>query len=122
MRNGTLAADGYQLALFLPFVYLEAWTDMSFLFYLIAVFGFSLLLLLRGYDVESRMRVNLGTFLFLLSCFFAYAKLTWGFLDRSLFFLVGGLLLFGLSWFLNQRRKRWLAQQAQAVKGGDGDE
>ncbi|MNL89126.1 hypothetical protein D3C87_2192590 [compost metagenome] len=45
----------------------------------------------------------------------AYGKLTWDFMDKSLFFIIGGLLLLVLSWFLNRRNKKFLAE----AKGGN---
>ena len=36
-------------------------------------------------------------------------KLTWGFIDQSLFFLLGGGLLLGLSWYLRRRNAQTLA-------------
>lgn len=71
--------------------------------YLVTLFMFSLFTLLLGAKQGARARRNAGTAAFLISTAAAYFKLTWGFLDKSVFFLLGGALLLGLSWFLNRR-------------------
>ena len=73
--------------------------------YLAALFLFALATLLLGYREESRLRINAGTVAFLLATMAAYFKLTWGFLDKSAFFLLGGVLLLGLGWLLNRRKR-----------------
>ena len=60
---------------------------------MIALFVFSLQLLWRGYAEEWRAKINWGTVLFLLSTLVAYGKLTWDFMDKSLFFILGGVLM-----------------------------
>jgi len=47
--------------------------------------------------------------LFVAATMVAYFKLTWGFIDQSLFFLLGGGLLLGLSWYLRRRNAQTLA-------------
>jgi LPXTG-motif cell wall-anchored protein len=44
----------------------------------------------------------------------AYIKLTWNFMDKSLFFIIGGILLLGLSWLLNRRRNKFFDQAKEA--------
>ncbi|WP_166245323.1 DUF2157 domain-containing protein [Paenibacillus turpanensis] len=92
-----------QWMLFLPLVYLPV--PAISIVYLIIIFVFSLYVLVQGYAEENRRSVNIGTVLFLVSTMIAYFKLTWGFLDKSLFFITGGLLLLLLSWLLNRKRK-----------------
>ena len=60
-----------------------------------------------GQDAE---RLTLGTVLFIVATMTAFFKLTWAFLDKSLFFLLGGILLLGLSWLLRRRNARLLAK------------
>ncbi len=62
-----------------------------------------------GQDAEQ---LTLGTVLFIIATMTAFFKLTWAFLDKSLFFLLGGLLLLGLSWFLRRRNARLLKTTA----------
>jgi LPXTG-motif cell wall-anchored protein len=40
----------------------------------------------------------------------AYGKLTWSFMDKSMFFIIGGVLLLALSWVLNRRKNRFLTK------------
>jgi uncharacterized membrane protein len=106
-QQGRLTS-GFEWLLLLPYFYTAE--AASFL-YLLALCFFSLCVLWRGYAEETRFKVNLGTVLFLFSVLLAYVKLAWGFMDKSLFFLVGGILLLGLSWYLNRRRRRFLAEE-----------
>jgi len=88
-----------------PFFYLAEGSD---LLTLLSLFIFSLYLLWRGYIEEWRLKINLATLLFLVSTMTAYGKLAWDFMDKSLFFILGGILLLGLSWFLNRRKQQVL--------------
>lgn len=76
--------------------------------YLILLFIYALFVLLDGYRVQNRVRVNIGTLLFLFITLLSYMKLTRDFMDKSLMFITGGCILFGLSWLLNRRRKQML--------------
>ncbi|QYR20440.1 DUF2157 domain-containing protein [Paenibacillus sp. sptzw28] len=98
------SAPDWMLAL--PFFYLTSGMDVV---YLIILSLFSLYLLWRGYAEEWRLKINLGTLLFLCSTMAAYFKLTWGFMDKSVFFILGGIMLLALSWFLNRRKQKFLA-------------
>ena len=70
-----------------------------------------------GQDAE---RLTLGTVLFIVATMTAFFKLTWAFLDKSLFFLLGGVLLLALSWFLRRRNARLLARAAPPAASADG--
>ncbi|WP_161599549.1 DUF2157 domain-containing protein [Hymenobacter nivis] len=65
--------------------------------------------LVRAHRAGSADQLTLGTVLFVGATMVAYFKLTWAFLDKSLFFLLGGVLLLGLSWYLRRRNARVLA-------------
>ncbi|RSK37382.1 DUF2157 domain-containing protein [Hymenobacter metallilatus] len=73
---------------------------------LLVLYAYSGAVLLRAHQEQNQDRVTLSTVLFILTTAVAYFKLTWGFMDKSLFFLLGGLLLFGLSWLLRRRAAR----------------
>lgn len=103
LRNGR-ASSAFEWILLAPFVYLPSGVDVL---YLLALFFFSLYVLWRGYAEEWRFKINFGTVLFICSTMVAYGKLTWDFMDKSLFFILGGCILIGLSWFLNRRKKRF---------------
>jgi uncharacterized membrane protein len=101
----------FEWILVAPFVYLPSGISVL---YLLALFFFSLYVLWRGYMELWRFKINFGTLLFICSTMVAYGKLTWDFMDKSMFFILGGLLLLGLSWILNRRKKHFLDE----VKGG----
>ncbi|WP_062512881.1 DUF2157 domain-containing protein [Halobacillus sp. KGW1] len=69
------------------------------------LFIYALLWLISGYRQEVSRWVNKGTAAFLIATLVAYFQLAWNFLDRSLFFFLGGLLLFALSFFLEKKRR-----------------
>lgn len=109
------AASAYSIAdwlLFLPVFLIGSGIDWM---YLILLFVYSLFILLDGYREQNRTRVNAGTLMFLFVALLAYFKLAWDFMDKSIMFITGGVLLFVLSWFLNRRRK-------QLFNGEGGDE
>lgn len=76
---------------------------------LVVLYAYSGSVLWRAHQEQNSDRVTLGTVLFIVTTAVAYFKLTWGFMDKSLFFLLGGLLLFGLSWLLRRRAARTFA-------------
>lgn len=73
--------------------------------YLIALAIFSIYLLFYGYHLQHKRYAHAGTIGFIIVVLFAYTKLTWAFMDKSLFFVSAGLLLLGLSWLLYKRNK-----------------
>ncbi|MFD0678716.1 MULTISPECIES: DUF2157 domain-containing protein [unclassified Paenibacillus] len=105
-------SSSFEWILVVPFAYLPSGAA---LLYLLALFFFSFYVLWRGYIEEWRFKINFGTVLFICTTMVAYGKLTWAFMDKSLFFIIGGLLLLVLSWFLNRRKKRFFEEG----KGGD---
>ncbi|MBP1156508.1 MULTISPECIES: DUF2157 domain-containing protein [unclassified Paenibacillus] len=104
MKNGR-ASSAFECILFVPFLYIPSGIEVL---YLLSLFFFSLYVLWRGYTEEWRFKINFGTMLFICSTLVAYGKLTWDFMDKSLFFMIGGIILLGLSWFLNRRKKQVL--------------
>ena len=66
----------------------------------------------RDQDAEQ---LTVGAVLFVAATAVAYFKLTWGFMDKSLFFLLGGGLLLALSWYLRRRNAQVLAATPVAV-------
>ncbi|WP_308638636.1 DUF2157 domain-containing protein [Paenibacillus silvisoli] len=94
----------------LPFFYMPHGADAA---YLLVLFAFSLYLLWRGYAEEWAVKINLGTLLFLTSTMAAYGKLAWDFMDKSVFFILGGVILLSLSWFLNRRKKQFLTEHRE---------
>jgi uncharacterized membrane protein len=66
-------------------------------------------MLVRAHRSGEAEQLTLGTVLFVVATMVAYFKLTWAFLDKSLFFLIGGVLLLSLSWYLRRRNAQRLA-------------
>lgn len=99
------------LILFLPVVFLPH----AYVLSLIILFVFSLLWLYVGYQKEEHEKILLGTIAFLLSTMTVYIQYAWDALNKSLFFFIGGLLLFLIS-FIIERQRRIMVKQH---KGGD---
>jgi uncharacterized membrane protein len=99
-RNTMDLADGL---LFLPLFYIGYAVEVIYLFVL---FGYSICLLLIGYQKHQTDKATIGTALFLISAFVGYVQLAWDFMPKSLFFLIGGIILFMLSWFLEKNRRK----------------
>jgi uncharacterized membrane protein len=95
-------SSAYEWILMVPFIYLHSGIAVL---YLLSLFFFSFYVLWRGYIEQWRFKINFGTVLFICTTMVAYIKLTWDFMDKSLFFILGGLILLLLSWFLNRRKK-----------------
>lgn len=94
------------LILFLPVIYI---LDTSVLT-LIILFTFSLTWLFIGYRLESNEHIVVGTISFLFSTFTAYIQYAWDTMNKSLFFLIGGALLFILSALLERQRRSIIGQ------------
>ncbi len=75
---------------------------------LLVLYAYAGLVLWAGYREQWRIKVNVGTLLFIIATTAAYFRLTWAFLDKSLFFLLGGALLLSLSWWLRRQGERAL--------------
>jgi uncharacterized membrane protein len=90
----------WELFLYLPFFTLP----YSSLFYLIGLFILSSYLIWHGDRLEHKEQTQLGIAGFLLSTLFGYFQYAWDFMDKSLFFLVGGVLLFFIHLSLRKRK------------------
>jgi uncharacterized membrane protein len=88
--------------MFLPVFYIGTGVDY---FYLLILFVYSICLLYIGYREELTEKATFGTILFLIAAFVGYIQLAWDFMPKSLFFLIGGAILFVLSWVLEKRRR-----------------
>lgn len=98
------------LILYLPLVYISS----SVILTLVSLFAFSLMWLVIGFKKESNEQIIVGTIAFLLSTFTAYIQYAWEMMDKSLFFLIGGFLLFVLSFILEKQRRSVISKN-----GGD---
>ncbi|OZM56779.1 hypothetical protein CIB95_11210 [Lottiidibacillus patelloidae] len=97
----------YQLILFLAFV-IPIMGENVFqheIFYVIYLFIFSIMYLLQGFKLEDNHTINIGTFLFIFTTLSAYLNLAWEFMHKSLLFLTGGIIIVGLHYFLQKKKK-----------------
>jgi uncharacterized membrane protein len=99
--------------LFLPLFYLPP-GPLVIILQLLVLYAFAGAVLWAGYRGQWRAEVNAGTVLFILASALAYFRLTWDFLDKSVFFIGGGVLLLALSWWLRRRNERILTQAPTA--------
>jgi len=113
-KRGRLAGATDWLLL-LPGFYLPGGLPLA-IAALVVLYAYTGTLLWRAHQEQNPDRVTLGTVLFILTTAVAYFKLTWGFMDKSLFFLLGGILLLGLSWYLQRRAARTLAASESTDK------
>ncbi|WP_416730642.1 DUF2157 domain-containing protein [Fictibacillus sp. JL2B1089] len=109
-RQANLYMHAWELLIFIPFFYLVKVTDPLIvgIVYLIIMFVYSGFKLAEGYRNESRSQINFGIVLFLLVCLMGYFNLAWSFMPKSIFFLLGGILLFILNAFLQRKKKQIL--------------
>lgn len=105
-KQTELAVDIIPAAAFV-FVYLTGWEPVS-VFVIIALFLFSIGMVLGGERMRDIARINAGAVLFGVTCLVGYVNFAWDFLDKSLFFLLGGILLMALSFFLERQRRKWV--------------
>ncbi|MCB2378389.1 DUF2157 domain-containing protein [Hymenobacter sp. BT635] len=106
-RRGRLGSATDWLLL-LPGFYLHGGLALA-IATLVVLYAYSGSVLWRAHQENNADRVTLGTVLFILTTMVAYFKLTWAFMDKSLFFLLGGALLLGLSWYLRRRNVQALS-------------
>ncbi|TGE27536.1 DUF2157 domain-containing protein [Hymenobacter metallicola] len=78
---------------------------------LVVLYAYSGTVLWRAHQENNADRVTLGTVLFIVTTMVAYFKLTWAFMDKSLFFLLGGALLLSLSWYLRRKNAQSLSSK-----------
>ncbi len=105
-KQTELAVDIIPAAAFV-FVYLTGWEPVS-VFVIIGLFLFSIGMVLGGERMRDIARINAGAVLFGLTCLVGYVNFAWNFLDKSLSFLLGGILLLALSFFLERQRRKWV--------------
>ncbi|MDO7875211.1 DUF2157 domain-containing protein [Hymenobacter sp. ASUV-10] len=114
-RQGRLASLPDWLLL-LPGFYLPGGLPLAVatLVVLYCYAGAVLLRAQRATDGSGPEQLTLGAVLFVVATMVAYFRLTWAFLDKSLFFLLGGVLLLSLSWYLRRRNAQALANTPPA--------
>ena len=74
-----------------------------------------ILLIAEGYRRDDRFVVNLGFLAFALTILRLYFDTFWLLFDRSLFFMVGGLLVIALGWLLERKRRHLIDDLREAT-------
>ena len=69
----------------------------------------------EGYRRDDRFVVNLGFLTFALTILRLYFDTFWLLFDRSLFFMVGGLLGIALGWGLERKRRNLIGDLREAA-------
>ncbi|UFJ43052.1 DUF2157 domain-containing protein [Brevibacillus humidisoli] len=77
---------------------------------ILALYGLSIAMVLGGEKRHDVQRINAGAVMFGVTSFVAYVNFAWDFMDKSLFFLIGGAFLLALSFALERQRRRWVKQ------------
>lgn len=86
-----------------------SWISPSVLM-IVALFLFSIGVVTGGERTRDVSRINWGAAFFGLTCLAGYVNFAWEFLDKSLFFLIGGVLLLGVSFVLERQRRKWVSE------------
>jgi uncharacterized membrane protein len=108
-RRRALMTDAIPYATFILFYMLApvVWLDRAVLL-IVGMFAFSIAMVLGGERMRDVGRINLGAVFFGISCFVGYINFAWDFMDKSLFFLVGGALMLMISILLERKRRKWV--------------
>ncbi len=101
--------------LFLPPDYL-AMTVLYVAFNLV-VFGGLVWLIVAGYQAGDRFQVNAAFVFFALGMLALYFDRFWTLMDRSIFFMAGGALLFGGGYVLERQRRRLMGGMDRPAAG-----
>ncbi len=98
------------VALALIFFYFPSETSIYVLLFNLVLAGFILLLLYAGYQREDMKLVNMGMFWLSVFIVVKYFDWFWSLLPRSLFFIVGGLVLV-LGGIALEKKRRQIKQE-----------
>lgn len=79
------------------------------------LFGGTVGLIVLGIQRRTAWVVNLGLIIFVIHVLTRYFDLFFSAMNKSVFFMVGGVLLLGGGWLLERNRRRWVGGM-----GGDG--
>src|SRR5699024_1838091 len=90
------------LILFIPIFAMTGANIIAF----ILLFVFALGWIIIGYQKEDYIQIQTGTVYFLLATLTVYIQFAWDELNKSLFFLIGGILLFFISFMIDRQRKK----------------
>lgn len=90
------------LLIFIPFVFTE---NPTFII-IICLFIVSIYWVIHVYRHVRTKQIPLSMTIFLISTFTAYIQFGWDSMNRSLFFIIGGIILFGISFFFEHQRRK----------------
>lgn len=90
------------LLLFVPLFFLPH----AHLYIIVSLFLYSIYWLIYGFQKDASNKIMLGMFSFLISIFTVIVQFAWETINKSLFFLVAGLILFAISILLERKRRR----------------
>ncbi len=102
------------MAVLLPDMLMEAPRMVVFN---LLLFGGSVGLVIVGIQKRLELLINLGVVAFLIHLITRYFDLFFTAMNKSLFFVLGGILLLAGGWFLERNRRRWVGDWG----GGEGD-
>lgn len=97
--------DKYELIsliLFIPFIVLP----YAYLYIIVSMFVFSIYWLIYAFQKRDNNKMMLGIFSFLLSTFTVIVQFAWETINKSLFFLIAGIILFIISILYERRRRK----------------
>lgn len=103
--------EAIDFILFLPFFFLP----YNYIFIIVTMFIFSVCWLVIGFQRNIHEKIIIGIVGFLISTLTVYVQFAWETLNRSLFFLIGGVLLFIIS-FLLERKRRTSSKKGDDVR------
>jgi uncharacterized membrane protein len=102
-------------ALALLFFYFPADSNIYVILFNLALAGIIFVLLQQGYKRRDIEVVNIGLGFFVILLISRYFDFFWGLLDRSLFFIIGGIVLLLGGIALERKRKQIKAQFTASV-------
>ena len=108
--NGILVLTGLLFGLALVSGHYPGHEKSIMIAFDIIYLAFLTLLLYTGYSKENMGTINTAILWFIPFLFARYFDLFWGLLPRSLFFIIGGLVLLGLSAVLERKRRELKAR------------
>ncbi|WP_147545686.1 DUF2157 domain-containing protein [Rubeoparvulum massiliense] len=82
-------------------------------FYILMLYIASFYFITVGIRQHDEAEYYTGFILFLVATLQGYSLFTWKMMNKSLFFLIGGLLLFAISYLMQKKKDDWMR------KGGD---
>jgi uncharacterized membrane protein len=105
----------YEWVLFIPVLFFQNETAAKWASLLLAV-GFPIGLLLEGYKSVQEQKIVLGSRLLIVSIFAVYFQFGFTFMSKSLFFLIGALLVTVLYAILARKEKQVLNNREERKK------